>query len=372
MMMKDLKNGLLVAGAVMFSCTCSAAISDTFEGETLGWTGDGSIVEKAFTAPAVGLPIADTGTKVLEVQGVATRENPEGDTGNLGLIDFMLQVTAADESPVVDSGVATDDNSAGAPIAIAAGLAVDAKIPLMVLVNNAWAPLTSADYTEGEWVRVTIVVAYTAKRFRVSVNGVPVSTGYLEATGNTTGGPWFAFNKKESETTVSEMAKVSKVIVVGSTSLDDVVVAQGATLPEAPIAETAKATVNGKLVPMKYLNKYGVPPEKMAEVKLGQSTMTVMDKYEAGIDPTTAEVFKMTDLKPTAKDVFEIGVTGQAPNGYKVIVKKTDNTQVGEGQVSTAADGTGSKLTVTLPEGIASDDVLIFQVQAEAMSASDN
>ena len=334
MMMKDLKNGLLVAGAVMLSCTCSAAISDTFEGETLGWTGDGSIVEKAFTAPAVGLPIADTGTKVLEVQGVATRENPEGDTGNLGLIDFMLQVTAADESPVVDSGVATDDNLAGAPIAIAAGLAEGVKIPLMVLINNKWAALTGADYTEGEWVRVTIVVDYTAKRFRVSVNGIPVSKGFAEATGDNVGGPWFAFNKD------AQMAKVSKLIVVGSTSLDDVVVAQNETLPEAPIAESAQATVEGKLVPMKYLNKYGVPPEKMAEVKLGQSTMSVMDKYEAGIDPTTAEVFKMTALKPTANNEFAIGVTGQAPNGYKVIVKKTDNTQVqvGEGQVSTEAD----------------------------------
>ena len=363
MMIKDLKNGLLVAGAVMLSCTCSAAISDTFEGATLEWTGDGTIVEKAVKAPAVGLPIPDTGSKVLEVQGVATRVNQEGDTGNLGLIDFMLQVTAADEAPVADSGVAADDNPAGAPIAIAAGLAEGEKIPLKVLMNNEWAALTGADYTEGEWVRVTIVVDYTAKRFRVSVNGVPVSKGLAEATGDKVGGPWFAFNKE------AKMAKVSKLIVVGSTSLDDVVVAQNETLPEAPIAESANATVNGKLVPLKYLNKYGVPPEKMAEVKLGQSTMTVMDKYEAGIDPTTAEVFKMTALKPTEKNVFEIGVTGQAPNGYKVIVKKTDDTQVGEGQVSAEADGTGSKLTVTLPEKIQSDDVLIFQVQAEAMSA---
>ncbi len=371
MMIKDFKNSLLMASAVMLSCTCIAAISDTFEGETSGWDGDGSIVEKAVTAPAVGLPIAgEAGSKVLEVQGVATRVNADGDAGQVGLIDFMLQVTSADEELTIDSGETSDENPAGAPIAIATGMAEaeSKKIPLKVLSDNQWTALTDAVYTEGEWVRVTIVVDYNAKRFRVSVNGIPVSKGYAEATGDKTDGPWFAFNKDTA------FAKVSKLIVVGSTSVDDVVVAQGNTLPEAPIAETAMATVNGKLVPVKYLHDYGVPPEKMTTVKLGDSTLSVMDKYEAGLDPTSAETFKLTSIKATDDaNTVEVGVTGKAPNGYTIEVLngdgETDSPISGATVTNTEADGTGSKLTVTLPEDITAK-VIKFRVKAEAKSAN--
>ncbi len=297
--------------------TVTTDVSETFETATVfpftAWTGYGSLIEATYTAPApAGCPIASGDhTKVLNVDGYVNLASSMTDQSNGGaVVDMMVKVAFPDE----DLALPTDEIADGAAaIQIATGIEKDGTLKVYAGSTPSWIA-TNSKYNEGDWIRISFNFDYVKDFCQVLVNGEPVYAaavngvgGYAKAGDETaTGGSWFKLASNSS------LKKVASVKVIGTTSIDDMVVKAG--VPEFDILAEAgdyenkldnpvnvvSSGTEGETeikVSKQWLTDMGIPWTSDAlNAKLDGSGLTVAQKYAAGLNPVDGLTLKLNDM----------------------------------------------------------------------------
>ena len=320
-------SALLAAIALSGGAFADEGISEQFEGASFNekLTGNGEIKTATVTEPTVGYPISGAHTKALEIAGTVTyAEGSAPATTGASQVDFMFKVEPTDEleDPTgndirVALAVGTNDiGTTTAPIKLWCKTTSDGTAD--------WVDLAPA-VTTGAWVRATLVLDYSNSVCSVSLNGDPVLNGTDK---------WFCFANNGG-------SYISSITMVGSTMVDDLKVSHEAlTDYEIPGGEaTVAASGQGCNVTYDYINKYGVTvAEATSTTPLNvESGMSVADKFEAGLDPTSATKFElqtMTVASATAATVKFPGNNDAA--NYDVIVSANKNATTTDSGISVA------------------------------------
>lgn len=341
-------------------------ISESFEGKTVGETlttstisglaGNGTYASGgAETAPAAGYPIpgASGHATALEIAGTVTYTESGTPTTGASQVDFMFKVEPTDEleNPTGDDirvalAVGTNDvGSTTAPIklwcATTDGGAAD------------WVTLNSAVET-GSWMRATLVLDYTGHKCSVSLNGNPALNGT---------GKWFYFANNSG-------TYVASITMVGSTMVDDLVVTHTALNSyEIPGGDTkVAASGQGSNVTYEYINKYGVTVEQATDstYTCADSGMTVAQKFEAGLDPTTDTKFELQTMNVASATEATVTFPGnKGASAYEVEItdKNGDAVSGASASISSVTTGEGvNTATLTLP---ADADLLYINVKTK-------
>ena len=331
----------------------TGGISESFEGETFDTklTGNGTLTAADVSQPAMGYPIPATNhTQALEIAGTVTyTESSTPETG-ASQVDFMFKVEPTDEleDPSGDDirvALAVGTNDVGtttAPIKLWCKTASDGAA--------AWVDLASA-VTTGSWVRATLVLDYVNSQCSVSLNGNPALNN---------GDKWFYFVNAGS----SETRYVQSITMVGSTLVDDFVVAHNAN--ESSLAPAGATGViagdTGSGVTYDYINKYGVTVDqaKSSTPLNAASGMTVAQKFVAGLDPKSPTKFEFKTIAPASNNINKMKVTFPGDGAtYTVFVTSdkegtgasSDSTQTKTTAGSTDYGETINEAEITLPSG---------------------
>lgn len=210
------------------------------------------------------------------------------------------------------------------------------------------------------WARVTLNFDYTNARCQVSVNGEAAnsSAGYVKSSENTFGGSWYPVIS-------SSASKLSELTFVGSTKVDDVLISES----DSAIARfTGGVTVDGVEVPYDYLANYSIKTGAVDKV-VGESGLTVAQKYETGLDPTDDSTFTATSIVPNGDDiVITIPCAVDNSQTYEVYCKVDGGEYT---KVTSVTDGgfvpTTNTRTLTFPKPT-TGTVVQYQVKATKSS----
>ena len=276
----------------------NAAVS-SLSGGNIVWAGNGTI--KTGTSDAAntpGRPVAEatSGQKYLVVDGtVACSNNTTAvDNQSYSKADFLLYVDEAGDDP--------EDVIEGAQIAVAAGEGTNVNNSCIWVYCKNGSPTSSNAWFRTDvvvptqtWARVTLDFDYTAKRCQVSVNGEAANSaaGYVKSSENTTGGSWYP-------TIPENPSKLTELSFVGSTKVDDLLISES----DSAIARfTGGVTVGGVTVPYDYLANYSIKTGAVDKV-VGESGLTVAQKYETGLDPTDDSKFIATEFSAQGNNLL--------------------------------------------------------------------
>ena len=291
-------------GTLTWAVATSAAVSpivanDSFEayaagtqGDDIpGWSGeDAEVVLTNYTTSA-GYPMArEAHTKVLKVEGDLTRTYPEVVTNVPQTLEFMLAVRRApvDSEPVepqaADKIVIVCDSDGR--------LQVNCTKPDG---STGWVTLSSTQYANDDWVRVTLMFDYTSngsgRAFaQIKLDGTACTTGVASPTDPTTaGGSWYELLQ------VGEKRCVTSFVATGACKLDDVIL----SIEEV---QAEPAYIDG--VPVAWLDALGLgrnPSQTFssdgAYANLAARGYTLGDAFDAGIDLSKDEPFQLTDIR---------------------------------------------------------------------------
>lgn len=346
--------GFALAAGVVFA---TPDVSQNFENATelpTGWTGDGTIQEgaRAANTPEIGSAIStDASAKYLAVAGTATCTNTSASTQSSYQADFLVNIA----EPCDDLST---DGLGGAQIAVAAGTTVDDQGRVAICVCCGSTPswvTTDALVATGSWARVSLLFDYgTEKRCRVSVNGVPAGC----VTGENAGSAYYPL-------ITTTKTKIDQLDFVGVAGIDDVVINPAEILMPA----NATVTVAGTAVKLTTLNKYGISAEKMADstTTVGDSGLTAMQKYEAGLNLTDNSKFEPTAMAltkdgETLKATITIPVADDNGQAYSVVVTDGSSTRTITEGIATVSVTGGKALTFPIPTDMGA--VLKFTVKA--------
>lgn len=360
-------SAILAAFALSGGAFAAGASGDSYDFNTSGTlgtgtyaaiTGNGTFGTESVTAPRVGKPIDDIGSGVLEIAGTVTYTNSQ-DSSSSGSsqVDFMFKVEPTDELENIDDAtvqvalaVGVTNNAAGttAPIKLwCKGLASGGAA-----VSASWVDLKTV--STGSWVRATLVMDYgTTKKCKVSLDGDYVGEFHFA------GG--------------SESTFVKSISMVGSTKIDDLVVSYASKEDyEQPGGDTTIAAEGqGSNVTYNYINKYGITVEQATDsnYKCANSGLTVAQKFEAGLDPTTDTKFELKTMTMSAGSVTVTFPGMNAVGKYSVKAKSSRNGEtLLTGETPTKTDSTGENVnsaTVTIPAE-KQDQLLYFTVETVA------
>ncbi len=288
---------------LMASTAFGTAIrSETFEGsnDVGAWTG--GVAQEAGSpagvAPA-GLPISSTaGAKVLSVTGSAT--NTVGTTSGDTLVDMMVKVSIPD-SALTELATGEGGEAVGAKFAVA----VDTDGTFKYWNGAAWTTLSSTQYTEGAWVRLTMKFYYTKQTPTcvVALNGNTCSECPLIATATT----------------------LASIEVKGSTALDEVLVTQDNM--DARFADST-ATYGDTGIKNSWLSKYNVPWSNATGNAPDYTTsgLTVAQKYAFGLNPTDGSKCTLEFVQDDRQNKALLKFPGYGAydgDGYYVLQTKT-------------------------------------------------
>jgi len=329
----------------------AAGDSYTFEGTTtmgsgdlLALTGNGTVVEETVSSlPAVGRPLTDAGSHVLEIAGTVAYTNAAavGDiTSNASQVDFMFKVEPTDEA--LETPVGADIQ-----VALAVGVTnangTTAPIQLYCKTTSSgdagWTTIAESA-TVGSWVRATLVMDYTDNTCKVSIDGNP-------ALNNGDQKFYFAGTKAQ--------AFVKSITMVGSTRIDDLKVSHDANYA-IPGGDTPVYGVpSGSPVTYADLNKYGITAaDAVADNDIsGCNAGKISEKIAAGLDPKSPTKFGLKTMTPTSATTATVTFPGNdATYTVKVTVPETSST-TSFGDVTPAGMATETEklnsVTVTLP-----------------------
>ena len=355
---------LLAAIALSGGAFADGGISESFEGKTVGetlktstisgLTGNGTYAAGgAETAPAVGYPIpsASGHSTALAIAGTVTYTESGTPSTGASQVDFMFKVEPTDEL----------EDPAGDDVKVALAVGTndvnEGKAPIKLWCKTTsggsadWVDLASA-VTTGSWMRATLVLDYDNSKCSVSLNGDPVLNGSDK---------WFYFANNGGD-------YVASITMVGSTMVDDLVVTHTALAKyEIPGGGTAVAGADG--VTYEYINKYGVTVEQATDstYKCANSGMTVAEKFEAGLDPTTDTKFAlqtMTTTKSSATVTFP-GMKADGSYSVKVSTTKGGDAIASAESTHTSSEGEGlNSATVEIPSAN-QDQLLYFTVETK-------
>jgi len=331
---------LLAAIALSGGAFADAAVGDSYTfntenemgtGDLAGLSGNGTVVVDAYDYTArAGKPLSGADTKVLSIAGTVTYTNAGDSAGTSSQVDFMFKVEPTDEL----------ENPDGTDIQVALAVGETNATPVNTAPIKLWCKTTSnADDAEwvtlkqsvgtGTWVRATLVLDYseTAKKCKVSLDGNPV----LNVANDNS--EWFYFAGTPGQQFVKSIS------MVGSTEIDELKVSYDANYSIPGGNTTVAGTGQGSNVTYEYINKYGVTVEQATDstYTCADSGMTVAEKFEAGLDPTTDTKFELQTMS-TTKSSATVTFPGTNPVGsYTVKAKTAGGTQVATGTISKAS-----------------------------------
>ncbi len=363
-MMKRTMSFLGVAGcALAAGSLCAASVTNTFDtAEAVGgWTGDcaRSTSESNYVFSAASVAGFPTGSKsdpmsgnyVLTVEGTANVTVTGA--GNTPLVDMMVQAARPDEElelPSEDEG----------EVHIAVAVDSEGYFNAYCKTNGSdsgWCKIQSTPTGEDAWVRVSLLFDYEHGRCQIRLNGEPVMSdfGYVQATGNTTGGAWY---------NLANGSSASSVKVVGCTAIDEYVLNDAG---EYPLVAGAK---NAEGVSCAWLDQWGLAWNKSAEhydssTKTNGTAMTVADKYKYCFSPFDGQGeadFAVKSMATTDSSVT-VGVPATvATAGRKVVLESATNEGFTEGkQETTVSPATTTVVVNRIP---VPGSVLYFRLRA--------
>ncbi len=337
------------------------AAQETFEAVTdwanlsALWGGYASIYSVTETETYAGVrPVAGTSAKALSVEGFVSYDSSsvsvESQTSST--VDMMVKVSLPDEALSFPSDE-TDAFMIASGIDLVDGSETSGEFK--ILISNAedatWISATSPlKFAVGEWIRVTYNFSYSNKKCQVLVNGSPFvsSSGYAtaDATGDANGGSWYSIAK--------DATTVSAVKVIGTTTIDDMVVKASAATTLPTVAVTTKGTdglsdpsVDSNFVVNETTNNIKVDKQYLADNGIAFTAAgSVATKYAAGLQPTSTESLKLQNMQMGTKGKVTLTLpkTVAVPNYKNVIQAKVGN---GEWETKTSdASGENTKETV--------------------------
>ncbi len=300
-------------GMVLCATASFAGVTNSFDTATTGamsidgWFGNGTVeVGNPSYAKPVGAPIATTlnpSINTLLVEGEVICSNAVSGTSSVS--DFLIFI------PEPSDELGTDELE-GAKVAIAAGTnwvdQAETKVKLCLYCKdgeNAAAWHEIAEVTTSTWLRVTL--AFKDDRCRVSLDGEPVhnNIGYKTSTDtNTGGGAWY--NLAGTGNSVQSLS------FIGCAKLDDVVIKDSFAedaFPATAVAKLDPEVPGSETVRYNDLNKWGWTVEDLngkLDDLVANTGMTVAQKLECGLDPTTDTKFGPTNVVGKAANVATI------------------------------------------------------------------
>ena len=361
---------MTAAGCALFAASAMGAasnvVSNDFESATAGalvqadgWTGYGTVTSgDPSYGNSVGYPTAGAHTKVLAVEGRVTCSNTTMTASKPTTVDMMVQVALPDDGLAFPSGTPTED------IQIAVGVdtnAVANKGELKIYCKNksntaGWYSLgTAALLDKDTWHRVSFTFDYVNALCQVRLDGEPMMTanGYLTTdTTNLPGenGSWYKL--------ASSSTKLVSVQVIGSTSIDDLLVKQdaaaGATVNDVlPVLADASGnqTINGESVPNSWIEQQGITRDTTTAPD--GSGMGVGAKYAAGYDVADGKKFGVKTMTladvsgtPTATITFD---PANVKTGYTYVLSTSINkSDWSDATTLTAAQAAAGTVSITL------------------------
>ena len=212
----------MVAVASLFAD--GVAVTNSFEDASAGaFLGDAVVSDGTPPRPAVvdyPLPSADH-YKILEISGT-TSNNLNLTSADTAQMDMMVRISRP-EDPLEDI------SAAGSLAQFAVGIESNGALCVWGRRKNAdaasWMPVSSSNYVDGTWVRLSLNFDYTTGKCQMLVDGQSVISehGYLTAAGNTAGnGSWYTLARPPAEN-----KSISAVCIAGSAGLDDFVAQSG-------------------------------------------------------------------------------------------------------------------------------------------------
>ncbi len=351
---------MTAAGCALFAASAMGAVSDSFESpvaagaaaDTLsGWTGYGTVTATNYNAAGdstVGRPIVQAGSNpanVLAIEGRATR-TATTTANNAATVDMMVQVALPDD------GLAFPANTTTENIQIAVGVdtnAVANKGELKVYCKNksnvvGWYSL-GAVLDKDSWHRVSFTFDYANQLCQIRVDGDPAITanGVLKAGSDQNGG-WYKLATNTEKTALAE------VQIIGSTSIDDMLVSEAATVDAAlPVLADAAGSTGG--VPNSWIEGQGITRvQATTGSALDDSGMTIADKYAAGYDVADGKKFGVKEMTLTNSVATVTFDAATVQPGYSYVLStSTDNSTWTDGS---AIDATKGTVSITLDAAV--------------------
>ena len=354
---------LTAAGCALFAVSAMGAasnvVSNDFESvdansqisAQAGWTGYGTVTNgNPGYANSVGYPTAGGHTKVLAVEGRVTCSNDTMTASKPTTVDMMVQVALPDDGLAFPSGTPTED------IQIAVGVdtnAVANKGELKIYCKNksntaGWYSLSTAALLDKDtWHRVSFTFDYVNALCQVRLDGEPMMTanGYLTTdTTNLPGenGSWYKL--------ASSSTKLVSVQVIGSTSIDDLLVKQDKAA-EATVYDVLPAladassnqTIDGESVPNSWIEQQGIT-RNTATAPDG-SGMGVGEKYAAGYEVSDGKKFGVKTMSMSGTTATVTFDAANVKTGYTYVLStSTDNSTWSDAiEISSAEALAGSK-----------------------------
>jgi len=354
-------SAVLAAFALSGGAFATEGISEQFEGESYNakLTGNGTIATATVTEPRVGYPISGgTHTKALEIAGTVTyAEGSAPAATGASQVDFMFKVEPTDEleDPTGDDirvALAVGTNDVGtttAPIKLWCKETSGGTAGWVVLAPTV---------TTGSWVRATLVLDYDHNKCSVSLNGDPALND---------GDKWFYFANNGG-------SYVASITMVGSTLVDDFLVTHTALNTYAVPGgnTTVAASGQGSAVTYEYINKYGVTVAQATDstYTCADSGMTVAQKFEAGLNPTSDTKFEMQSM--TASSATSATITFPGNNGASRYQVTATSDKAGTGTVldtatitTGAANESGETINSAAFSALPDQDVIYFHLKTK-------
>ena len=344
---------------VDFESISGAVSGQTSDGGNTTWYGYGTVTESNYVATAVdssvGRPIGagSPDNNVLVVEGRVTCTNTTMTASKPTTVDMMVQVALPDDGLAFPSGTPTED------IQIAVGVdtnAVANKGELKIYCKNksntaGWYSLgTAALLDKDTWHRVSFTFDYVNALCQVRLDGEPMMTanGYL--TTDTTNlpeqnGSWYRL--------ASSSTKLVSVQVIGSTSIDDLLVKQDAdaTTVDSVLPVLADAsgnqTINGESVPNSWIEQQGITRDTTTAPD--GSGMGVGAKYAAGYDVSDGKTFGVKTMSMSGTTATVTFDAANVKTGYTYVLStSTDNSTWSDATTITAEEALAGSKTIDL------------------------
>ena len=311
-----------VALAASFGALAADLVNYTFEGGTedttpTGWA-KGVIKAGVPVEPSIGYATTEGHTKVLAVEGDATltvNGTQDADTE----VDMLVKIVKPDEDPVVDDIPGTPQ--------IALGVATNGTLMVYCQGANDAVFATTSKTCSNTWARVNLVFDYTNGCCKVSVDGELATSstlGYKTPSCTTTGGAWYKLVDNTNK-------KIASMQIIGSTSVDDVIVQNTPMDEYAPAVngESSYASSNNVNVPAMYFKENNLDPKNInVENTVG---MTIGDAYQVGVPYDPAEKFAIASAAQngTTPGSFKLAFPGQwSASSYTVTCSSSPTDQV--------------------------------------------
>ena len=325
-----------VALAASFGALADPLVSHDFENGTKPeeWSA-GTVTNETATSSSIGFATDAAHAKTLAISGEAKLTVSGADQGADTEVDMLVKIVRPDEDPVV-----TDiDTTAGVP-QIALGVSTNGA--LMVYCQGANGPVfatTTKICADDTWARVNLVFDYTNGCCKVSVDGELATSeaGYTTPSCKTTDGAWYKLVNNTNK-------KIASMQIIGSTSVDDVIVQNTPMETYSPAISGVSDLVSSEVtVPAIYLKENGLVGTDGNTPN--SANMTIGQAYKAGVSYYPAEKFAIASAAQngTTAPSFKLAFPGQwSASSYTVTC-------------SSSPDGTGEVSGVTVIDKVKVD-----------------